>query len=232
MRPPDSWSKARLTLAILAVTVAAWFLAVTLQREEWVAYWGGFIPARLAYGDGGMAFAPFWLTPLTATLIHAGWVHLLFNMLMLVVCGRPVEWITGPWGLGILYIVGAYAAAVGQYLVGPSSAVPVVGASGAISAVLGAYALLFGRNKVKLRNPRLAIALNALWLLAAWIGLNLVMQLVAARGAIPFTGESVQIAIAAHIGGFLVGILLAWPLVFMRERSADRRRPKKDWGPN
>src|SRR5688500_13545055 len=74
VRIPQSWSKARLTLVILVVTVAAWLIAVTLQREEWIAIWGGFIPARWAFGDGGMAFAPFWLTPLTSALIHAGFL--------------------------------------------------------------------------------------------------------------------------------------------------------------
>lgn len=220
MRPPESWSKARLTLAILAVTVAAWFVAMTLQRQEWVVIWGGFLPARLAFGDQGYAFAPFWLTPLTAALIHAGWAHLLFNMLMLVVCGRPVESVLGPWGMAILYLVGAYAAAAAQYAMDPSSAAPMVGASGAISAVLGAYALLFGRNKVKARNPRLALWLNALWLLAAWIGLNLLMRIIASSGAIPGTGGGIEVAIAAHIGGFLVGIALAWPLLLLRYRKA------------
>lgn len=220
MRIPQSWSKARLTLVILVLTVAAWFVAVTLQREEWVAIWGGFIPARLTFGDQGMAFAPFWLTPLTSALIHAGFLHLLFNMLILVVCGRPVESVLGPAGLLVLYLVGAYAAAAAQFAIDPGAATVMVGASGAISAVLGAYALLFGRNKVKVRNPKLALWLNALWLLAAWIGLNLVMRIVAAGGAIPGTGGGVEVAIAAHIGGFLVGIALAWPLLMLRYRKA------------
>ena len=220
MRIPQSWSKARLTLLILGLTVVAWVIAVTLQREEWVAIWGGFIPARLAYGDQGMVFAPFWLTPLTSALIHAGFLHLLFNMLILVVCGRPVESVLGPLGLLILYLVGAYAAAAAQYATGPESATVMVGASGAISAVLGAYAILFGRNKVKVQNPKLALWLNALWLLAAWIGLNLVMRVVAGEGAIPGTGAGVEVAIAAHIGGFLVGIALAWPLLMLRYRNA------------
>lgn len=220
MQIPQSWSKARLTLAILGVTVAAWLLAVTLQREEWVAIWGGFIPARYAFGDQGMAFAPFWLTPLTSTLIHAGFVHLLFNMLILVVCGRAVESVVGPVGLLILYLLGAYGAAAAQFVIEPDAATVMVGASGAISAILGAYALLFGRNKVKVRNAKLALWLNALWLLAAWVGLNLVMRIVAAGGAIPGTGGGVEVAIAAHIGGFLVGIALAWPLLLLRYRRA------------
>jgi membrane associated rhomboid family serine protease len=220
MRLPDSWSRARLTLVILAVTVAAWFIAYTLQREAWVAIWGGFLPARLAYGDQGLPFAPFWLTPLTSALIHAGFLHLLLNMLILVVCGRAVESVLGSVGLGLLYLIGAYGAAAAHYLTDPNSATPMIGASGAVSAVLGAYALLFGRNKVKVANPKLALWLNALWLLAAWVFLNLVMRTIAAGGALPGAEGGIQVAIAAHIGGFIVGMALAYPLLRFRYRKA------------
>jgi membrane associated rhomboid family serine protease len=213
VRVPQSWSRARLTLVILAVTVAAWLIAVTFQREEWIALWGGFIPARLAFGDQGMTFAPFWLTPLTSALIHAGFLHLLFNMLVLIVCGRPVESVLGPASLAILYLLGAYAAAAAQYATGPTSATVMVGASGAISAVLGAYAMLFGRNKVKVANPRLALWLNALWLLAAWVALQAIVGIISGQ-------YGLEIAVAAHIGGFLVGIILAWPLLRFRYRNA------------
>ena len=64
----------------------------------------------------------------------------------------------------ILYGVGAYAAAGAQYLAGPNDMMPMIGASGAISAVLGAYAMLFGRNRVKIANPKLALYVNAAWL--------------------------------------------------------------------
>ena len=154
MRPPASWAQARLTLAIAAVTAAAWLIVALLGRLEWAAIWGGFIPMRAALGEDG-SVAPFWLTPLTATLVHAGLIHLAFNLVILTFCGRHVEWVLGPGGIAILYLVGAYAAAGGQYLADPQSAAPMIGASGAISAVLGAYAVLFGRNKVKVADRRL-----------------------------------------------------------------------------
>ena len=90
---------------------------------------------------------------------------------------------------------------------------PMVGASGAISAVLGAYAMLFGRNRVRSRIPALALWLNALWLAAAWIGLQLLI-------GFTFETAGARIAIAAHIGGFLVGLLLAKPLLLLRYRGA------------
>jgi len=221
MRLPDSWSRARFTLAITLVTAAAWLIVWVLQREEGTAIWGGFIPARIAFGgDEGLGLVPVWLTPLTATLIHAGPIHLAFNLVILVFCGRPVEAVLGPLSLGILYLLGAYAAAGAHYFAGPESAAPMVGASGAISAVLGAYAMLFGRNKVKVKSPRLALWLNALWLLAAWIGLNLIIGIIVAGGGFPLTGQGMQVAVAAHIGGFAVGILLANPLLLFRYRRA------------
>ena len=215
MRIPDSWSRARLTLAIVVATCAAWLVATVLQLP--VSEWGGFTPDRFA---GGFAAAPawVWITPLTATLVHAGPIHLAFNMVMLVFCGRPVEAVLGPASLLILYLLGAYGAAAAQYFVDPGSLAPMVGASGAISAVLGAYAMLFGRNKVKVASPRLALLINAAWLLAAWIGLNLMLGIIMQGGLIG--GAEIQVAVFAHIGGFAVGLVLATPLLLFRYRKA------------
>jgi membrane associated rhomboid family serine protease len=212
MRPPESWSKARLTLGIAIVTAVAFILVDLLQREEWAIIWGGFIPARLAFG-GDEALAPFWLTPLTATLVHADWLHLALNLLILLFCGRPTESVLGPAGLAILYLIGAYAAAGAQYALGPTAAIPMVGASGAISAVIGAYALLFGRNKVKIANQRLALWLNALWLMSAWVILQVIV-------GVTFAREGVLLVVGALIGGFLAGVLLANPLLLFRYRKA------------
>jgi len=208
MRPSESWSGARLTLALAAVTAAAWALAGLLQLHNWAALRAGFIPADLA-----VDLPLTWLTPLSATLVHAHIFHLLFNLLILLFCGRPTETVLGPAGLALLYVVGAYAAAAGHYLVDPDDLTPMIGASGAISAVLGAYAILFGRNRVKVADPRLALWLHALWLMAAWIGLQMIVGLT-------FAGTGVRIAIAAHIGGFLAGVLLANPLLLFRYRNA------------
>jgi membrane associated rhomboid family serine protease len=219
VRPPENWNKARLTLGLAIVTAAAWLIASLFRLEDWATIWGGFLPARLAYGGDEM-LAPFFLTPLTATLIHAGFVHLLFNLVILAFCGRPVESVLGPFALAILYVLGAYAAAGAQYAVNPLAATPMVGASGAISAIIGAYAMLFGRNKVKLANPTLALWLNALWLMAAWVVLQLCLGIALAGSDFLFSGEGVRVAVAAHIGGFIVGLLLANPLLLFRYRKA------------
>jgi len=210
VRPPENWQNARFTLGIAAVTAAVWLLTAVLGAEQWAFNWGGFIPARFGFG-GDEALAPLWLTPLTATLIHAGLLHLGFNLLMHLFCGRPVETVIGPTGLITLYVAGAYAAAAAQFAVDPNNPTPMVGASGAISAIIGAYAMLFGRNKINVADPRLARALHALWLMAAWIVLQMVV-------GFAFVGG--QIAVAAHIGGFIIGVILANPLLLLRYRGA------------
>ncbi|HEV2747980.1 MAG TPA: rhomboid family intramembrane serine protease [Allosphingosinicella sp.] len=213
MRPPESWQRARATLAIAALTAFAWLAVFALGAGDVAAMWGGFIPARLAGLGADQPLAPLALTPLTATLVHAGIIHLAFNLLILLFCGRSVENILGPAGLIALYLIGAYAAAAAHYGFGPFERVPMVGASGAISAVIGAYAMLFGRNRVRVASPALALWLNALWLAAAWIGLQLLV-------GFTFETAGARIAVGAHIGGFLAGLLLAKPLLLLRYRRA------------
>ena len=222
MRPSESWSKARFTAAFTLVTAACWLIAFVLDQLGFVAVAGGFWPGpeRFGYADSHGFFVPLWLTPITATLIHAGIIHLAFNLLILVFCGRRVENVLGPVSFLILYLLGAYAAAGAQYLVDPAPAAPMIGASGAISAVLGAYAMLFGRNRVSAVTGRLAVWINALWLMVTWVILQVAVGIASAQGGFPFTGTGMAIASAAHIGGFIIGVILAQPLLRFRWRKA------------
>jgi membrane associated rhomboid family serine protease len=214
MQPPQSWNTARATLVIAGVTSALWLVVAALGLDDQAAVWGGFIPARLGGHIDGAVFAPVYLTPLTATLVHGGIVHLAFNMVVLLYCGRSIEPILGTRGLVILYLVGAYAAAGAEYLLNPAGAAPMIGASGAISAVLGAFAMLLGRNKVRVANPTLALWLHVLWLAAAWIALQLLVGFAFVSSGID------RIAVAAHIGGFIIGLALARPLLLLKWRGA------------
>lgn len=211
MRQPENWRAARATLSIAGIMVVTWLVAALLGWSDVAAVWGGFVPARITTGDEGPI--PVFLTPLTATLVHAGFIHLGFNLLIHLFCGRSVETIIGTRQFVILYVVGAYAAAAAHYAVDRFDGTPMVGASGAISAVLGAYSMMFGRNRVKVANPTLALWLNALWLAVAWIGLQLII-------GFTFETAGARIAIAAHIGGFLAGLLLTKPLLLLRYRGA------------
>jgi membrane associated rhomboid family serine protease len=94
MRVPQSWDKARATLFIAAATAAAWLLVELSRQFPWALVNLGFWPIRFTVDDPLFAI-PVWLTPLTATLVHGGFLHLLFNLLMLAVCGRAIEGVLG-----------------------------------------------------------------------------------------------------------------------------------------
>ncbi|RZL71691.1 MAG: rhomboid family intramembrane serine protease [Sphingomonas sp.] len=164
-----------------------------------------------------MFVVPAWATPLTATLIHGGWAHIALNLVMLVYCGQFVEKALGTVGLVVLYVLGAYAAAAGHWAFGPDSTAPMIGASGAISAVVGAYALLYGERRAQAIGPVPAGVVHVVWLAAAWIGIQLLMGLAGFGASV---GASGPIAIGAHIGGFLAGLVLARPLLLWHYRTA------------
>ncbi|MFL6829663.1 MAG: rhomboid family intramembrane serine protease [Sphingomicrobium sp.] len=201
------------TIAIAALTSLAWLAAGLLGSADQAALGLGFIPARIGGPPVPWPAVPVVLTPLTATLVHAGLIHLAFNLLVFAWCGMAVERVLGPVSLVILYVVGAYAAAAGQWLADPVGVVPMVGASGAISAVIGAYSLSFGRAKRVTGSARLNRWINVTWLLAAWVALQLMMGFLAGQ-------QGFLLATPAHIGGFVAGLLLQRPLLLWQYRKA------------
>lgn len=209
MRPA---APARATWAIVAVSVAAYVLARLLYPADLIAEQAGVVPIRFVGAATGFVI-PLALTPLTATLAHGDLIHLGFNMLMLVWCGRMVESVYGAGLTLTLYIVGAYLAAAAQVLIDPVSPVPMIGASGAISALVATYALLFGRDSVRAIGPIPAHWVRAAWLAVAWTGIQWLV-------GVATSGGSYQIATAAHVGGFLAGLALTRPLLLWRYRGA------------
>ena len=201
------------TNAIVALTLAAFVVLAVLGWEQWAALALGFIPARFSGLVIDWSAAPAILTPLTATIVHSGLLHLGFNLLILWWCGSQVERVIGASGLIFLYVVGAFAAAGSQWLANPMEVMPMIGASGAVSAVIGAYSLSFGRARAVTRSPQINRLLNAMWLLAAWIVLQLMTGYLAGV-------QGTMLATPAHIGGFVAGLLLQRPLLLWRYRSA------------
>ena len=170
----------------------------------------GFIPARfggeLIVPPGTMV--PAALTPLTSAFLHGGWLHLIFNMIMLLFIGRQLEGPLGGKAMAVLLVIGAYAGALAQWAADPALTIPMIGASGAISALLAVYALIFSRTRTAAIGPIPAHWVRALWLAVAWIGLQLLLG---------FAGGGFgAVAIWAHVGGFVAGLLLARPLLRWR----------------
>ena len=211
--------QARLTLPRTATTVIASATALfslgilLLDALDRAATLLGFIPARLSGALTLSPAIPAFLTPLSATIVHGGVLHLAMNLILLVWCGRAVERIIGPGATVLLYVVGAFVAAGAQFLVDPNSLVPMIGASGAISALIGSYALTYGRPKPLVKSPVLNRWLNVVWLLAAWIVLQLMVAFLVGQ-------QGLMLATPAHIGGFVAGLALTRPLLMWRYRNA------------
>ncbi|MBK1664228.1 rhomboid family intramembrane serine protease [Rhodospirillum rubrum] len=164
----------------------------------------GAIPADLFHGLGiPRPFdLPAWITLFTSMTLHGGWQHLLGNMLFLWVFGNNVEDALGHLRFLAFYAVCGLIAALTHALIDVSSTVPMVGASGAISGVMGAYILLHPRARVLVWAVALPLRLPAVVLLGLWF----LMQLVSAFGA-----ADQGVAFWAHIGGFIAGMALLVP---------------------
>jgi membrane associated rhomboid family serine protease len=193
------------------VAVFAWQLSLG-ARIEAAIYAYGLIPDVLL-GDARLpaelAVVPPWMTVFTSMFLHGGVMHLLGNMLYLWIFADNVEDRFGHGRFVVFYLLCGVGAALAQALPDPGSQVPMVGASGAISGVLGAYMLMFPRAHVLVLIPlglfTRIVHLPALLVLGLWFA----MQLLASSG-----GGGV--AFRAHIGGFVAGMLLL--PVFRRRR--------------
>lgn len=210
---PRTATIALATISLSAATALAWLLTAVAGATDRAAAIMGFIPARASGLVDISPAVPVALTPLSSTLVHGGLIHLAFNLLMLLWCGSAVERVLGRGALIALYVAGAFAAAAAQWLADPASIVPVIGASGAISAVIGAFALSFSQAKKVTRSAQLNRLINAAWLLAAWIVMQLMIGWMAG-------GQGLLLATPAHVGGFLAGLLLQRPLLLWKYRTA------------
>jgi membrane associated rhomboid family serine protease len=146
------------------------------------------------------------LTPLLSMFLHAGWGHLLGNALFLWVFGRAVEDSLGRLRFLAFYLLCGLFAAAAQVLADPASPIPMVGASGAISGVMGGYLLLYPRVRVHVLLLVIVVRVPAWMTLLWWIGWQVVAGLPQLLSAEPQVSEGV--AIWAHIGGFAAGLLL------------------------
>jgi membrane associated rhomboid family serine protease len=163
------------------------------------------------------------LSIVTALFMHAGWVHIIGNMLFLWVFGDNIEDRLGHIGYLAFYLAGGIFASLSQGFADPNSVVPNVGASGAVAAVLGAYLVFFPRATVNVVIPFFILIFIPIPIPAAvMIGLWFLQNLLAGVATVTTTTADQGVAFFAHIGGFLFGFLLTL-LVF---RPLLRRPPR------
>lgn len=170
------------------------------ELQGWIETWG-VIPVRLLGNPSAM-----WVTLLSAMFLHGGWFHLISNMWVLFIFGDNVEDRMGALNYLVFYLLSGVAAGLLESFILPTSRFPMIGASGAIAGVLGAYLILFPRARVASLAPILfiftLIELPAVIFLAFWFVSQLFSGFTSLEGA---TGGGV--AWWAHIGGFVFGML-------------------------
>ena len=147
---------------------------------------------------------PFWATLFTSMFIHGGWMHLGGNMLYLWIFGDNLEDALGHARFLLFYLACGVAAGLAHILFSGASNVPTVGASGAISGVLGGYIVLFPKNRVRILTRAGITAVPAVVVLGFWI----LIQLISGVGSIATTSDTGGVAYMAHVGGFVAGLVL------------------------
>lgn len=199
-----------LTIGFIVACVLIFFWQISLDPsgQKLVVYGLGVIPAALfnhAQLPPELYLAPASLTVFTSMFLHGGWMHLIGNMLYLWIFGNNVEDAMGHFKFILFYFLCGVAAVFAQALPNTSSEIPMIGASGAISGILGAYLLLHPHARVLVLIPlgffSQLIHIKAGWVLGIWFGLQLFSTL--STG-----GNAGGIAFGAHIGGFIAGMIL------------------------
>ena len=197
------------TFALIALNVVA-FLVELAQPSEgalqaFIQAWGVVPQEYSAAQDLPPTIPlPFWSTLLTSMFLHGGWMHLGGNMLYLWIFGDNLEKVMGAARFLVFYLVCGLAASFAHIAFGPGSSIPAVGASGAISGVLGGYLLLFPHNRVRVLTRGGIAQVPALVVLGFWI----VIQMINGVGSVTATSETAGVAYMAHIGGFVAGLVL------------------------
>jgi len=151
-----------------------------------------------------------YLTPITSMFLHGSWMHILSNGLFLWVFGKNIEDSMGRLRFIVFYLVCGLAAAAAQVAIEPASPIPMIGASGAISGVMGAYLVLYPRAWIKMLFYFLiffrVIPLPAWLVLLYWFGIQVITALPQLAGT--QSEMSSGVAVMAHVGGFITGLLL------------------------
>ena len=193
---------------VACVAVFAWQSLLGDEEAQRAVLALGAIPAVLfdrADLAPELVWVPPWATLLTSMFLHGGFMHIFGNMLYLWIFGNNVEDAMGHVRFAVFYVVCGLAAAGAHAIADPDSALPMIGASGAISGVLGAYLLLFPHARVLVGIP-LGFYIHTTYLRAVWVlGFWFVLQLVNAALA---PAEGGGVAWLAHVGGFLAGMVL------------------------
>ncbi len=198
------------TYGLIALNFLIFFLELG-SGDAFITRWS-FVPARFAAHPASQ-----WVTIFSSMFMHAGWLHILGNMLYLFIFGDNVEDRLGHIPYLVFYLLCGIAATFAQYVFSIGSTVPNLGASGAIAGVLGAYIIMFPGERVRVLMGTVIVRMSALIVIGFWIVLQVISSLSAFTPSSQTGGGGV--AYMAHIGGFLAGIILTFILGGRTDRS-------------
>ncbi|NJA07435.1 rhomboid family intramembrane serine protease [Methylomonas sp. UP202] len=218
-------TKPYVTWAVMAVCTAVYVAMLFMPDEvgQHFVYLYGMVPIRYSNPDWAYAFGlppDHYLSFLTSLFLHGGFLHLLMNMVFLWIFADNIEDLMGHWRFLAFYLVSGLLATVTQWYFYPNIAIPVVGASGAIAGVLGAYFVRFPYATVVIMVPILFYPLFFQVPAIAFLGFWVIVQVGDVFTAAMFDNVAVDSAWWAHLGGFAVGALLH---PFFIEKPAHRR---------
>ncbi len=212
--------------ALIAACVVVFLYELSLgpnQLDRFLTVWGA-VPNNILFALAHPFQAPLtiWATLVTSQFLHAGWLHIIGNMLFLWVFGDNVEDVLGHFGYLIFYLLSGVAAALAQAIVTGPSPIPAIGASGAIAGVLGAYVLLYPFARISILFPIFilftTIQVPAIIVIGWWF----LQQFFYGIGVLSSTAAD-SIAFWAHIGGFIAGMVMILPFIGRAHRT--RRLP-------
>jgi membrane associated rhomboid family serine protease len=197
------------TLAIIVGNVVIFLMTGAFQSDLFladVATSYGVVPADLTHAASqNIPYSPIPepLTFITYMFLHASWLHLISNMLFLWVFADNVEDAFGYFAFALFYLLCGIAGALAHVMMSPDSPAPLIGASGAVSGVIGAYVLLYPKARIWiLLFYRIPLRISAIWVLGSWFLLQVFSVLTAGAGS------DVQVAWWAHIGSFIAGLAI------------------------
>lgn len=198
-------------ITALIIGANALVFALELAGGERFIYDWSLIPAEIVAGRN-------WLTMLTSLFMHAGWTHILGNMLFLWVFGPEIEDVMGPVRYLTFYFLSGLVAAFAQIVADPTSPVPTLGASGAIAGVMGAFLITYPRDQIRAILLIFYFIRIALIPAVVLVGFWFLLQLFSEVGALAAT-QTGGVAYMAHIGGFIFGMVTARLFETRRRRA-------------
>jgi membrane associated rhomboid family serine protease len=211
------------TVLFLLFNIAAWFLiqgAGEPQALQSSVYSFGTVPCQITGECPPEGLR--WSSVVSSMFMHGSWEHLIGNMLFLWVFGNNIEDSMGHLRFIVFYLACGVAAALAHIYLSPSSSIPAVGASGAISGIMGAYVVLYPKVRVYTWFPPIFFFnVRAFLLLGYWFFIQLAMGLVTFG---PEMGEQGGIAVWAHVGGFVAGLVLI--KIFEKPQLTTAKRSK------